>query len=95
MMTAPDRAASALVTRDDTPAAGAVQQSRSVLIYDHEGRVVLVAPQPSVLHPDEARSLADRLYEQADALASPPSARVVPFPARATSPAGSRAGSGT
>lgn len=72
------------VTRDDVPAADAVDRLRKVSTYHRRDHVVLVTPpgEAAVMHPDDARILADRLYEHADAVDSRSSGRVLPFPRR-------------
>lgn len=84
------------LTREDVSAVDAMGRPRQVSVYSRGDRVVLVAPpgEVAVLHPDEARALADRLYVQADA--SPqPSATVLPFPVAKARSSRPRTGSGT
>lgn len=78
----------------DVPAVDAVGRQRPVSVYSRDDGVVLQVPpgEVAVLPRDQARFLADRLYEQANA--SPqPSATVVPF-RRKSSPNRPRTGSG-
>lgn len=69
------------VNSNDVAVTDAVGRSRRVSTYSRSDRVVLVTPpgDAAVMHPDDARTLADRLYEHADAVDSRPSGRVLPF----------------
>lgn len=93
MMSTPNEDFNPPLTWEGAPATDAVGQ-RQVSVCPRGDRVVLMAPPGGIaeLDPDEARTLADRLYEQADE--PQPSTTVVPF-RRKTGPSRPRTGSGT
>ncbi len=83
-MATPIHALNRPAASNNVPAADAVDRPRRVSTYHRSDRVVLITPpgEAAVMHPDDARTLADRLYEHADAVDSRPSGRVLRFPSR-------------
>lgn len=69
---------------EDVPARDAVGRPRLVSTYRRSDHVVLVAPpgEAAILRPADARTLADRLYEYADAISAASTGRVLRFPRR-------------
>lgn len=84
MMATPIHPPNRPVIWNDVPATDAVDRPRSVSSYHRNDHVVLVTPpgEAAVMHPDDARTLADRLNEHADAIDSRPPGRVLTFPRR-------------
>lgn len=96
MMTTSGQDGDTPLTRDDVPAVDAVGRSRQVSVRSSDDGVVLQVPpgEVAVLRPDQARALADHLYEQT-AVRPRSSATVVPLRRKASPTSRLRTGSGT
>ncbi len=92
-MTTPNRDVNTPVS--DVSATDVVGRSRQVSVYSRDEGVVLQVPpgEVALLHPDQARALADRLYEQTE-VRPRSSATVVPLRRKAR-PSRPRTGLGT